>query len=544
MQLRRRLKKEGHWWSMHPRLQCSSAGADLSSQGICARFSLHCLFFSHRNQQVGIRECCGELLLPSPGRAQRRQLHDFGLKGMGLSPDPHRRRMPWTAEKECVPGVVHSSKEKMVLDGARRVDVECVNRASQTYSLEALWAAVATCEYNTFRGKNIFNCSPRRNPMYSGNGFNARSGRKGRTTRTPLASSFISVAARPQRSPRQYALRIFRGGTRCSVCRHCSPTPSVGAEVPVDACSCRFRKHPLIDAAGIAAHCWCFWYDRCTAPSSWWNGTGDENTAEQVQSDGAVRPVSVPPTPAASRETDGTGEESNDCQGNNCFLTSLPVKQPEELTTTSVTNNEKGTATTADSDSSTAVFYTTSHPLRLIVAYGCCGCCGGYQACMKWCALNMNDGQRKMNCFVMNIGCTSRGPTILLVCGDLLFYHCYFAFVLLCALHLLLCVCVPSVRGADTTDRSRRMCMRWSLVCRSCLLLPLPSVCWCCGRAVCVCVRAAVDWSVCRAWCAAYGACLAAALSSCGVPSVCVCRTSRLPCCSPCPSLCRSAPHH
>ncbi|KAF5217185.1 mucin TcMUC [Trypanosoma cruzi] len=87
----------------------------------------------------------------------------------------------------------------------------------------------------------------------------------------------------------------------------------------------------------------------------------------------------------------------------------------------------------------------------------------------------------------MNIGCTSRGPTIHVVCGDLTF-HGYFAFVLLCALHLLLCVCVPSVRGADTTDRSRRMYMRWSLVCRSCLLLPLPSVCWCCGRAVCVCV--------------------------------------------------------
>ncbi|RNC39082.1 putative mucin TcMUCII, partial [Trypanosoma cruzi] len=66
-------------------------------------------------------------------------------------------------------------------------------------------------------------------------------------------------------------------------------------------------------------------------------------------------------------------------------------------------------------------------------------------------------------------------------------FYCYFAFVLLCALHLLLCVCVPSVRGADTTDRSRRVCMRWSLVCRSCLLLPPPSVCWCCGRAVCVC---------------------------------------------------------
>ncbi|RNC55312.1 hypothetical protein TcCL_ESM07227 [Trypanosoma cruzi] len=47
---------------------------------------------------------------------------------MGISPDPHRRRMPWTAEKECVPGVVHSSKEKMVLDGAQRVGVECVDR--------------------------------------------------------------------------------------------------------------------------------------------------------------------------------------------------------------------------------------------------------------------------------------------------------------------------------------------------------------------------------------------------------------------------------
>ncbi|EKF34820.1 mucin-associated surface protein (MASP), putative [Trypanosoma cruzi marinkellei] len=45
------------------------------------------------------------------------------------------------------------------------------------------------------------------------------------------------------------------------------------------------------------------------------------------------------------------------------------------------------------------------------------------------------------------------------------------------------------------------MCMRWSLVCRSCLLLPPPSVCWCYGRAVCVCVPVAVDWNVCRAWC-------------------------------------------
>ncbi|ESS61291.1 hypothetical protein TCDM_11135 [Trypanosoma cruzi Dm28c] len=76
----------------------------------------------------------------------------LGTKGMVLSPDPHRRRMPWTAEKECVPGVVRSSKEKLVLDGARRVDVECVDCASQVYPLEALRAAVNKCECNTTTG--------------------------------------------------------------------------------------------------------------------------------------------------------------------------------------------------------------------------------------------------------------------------------------------------------------------------------------------------------------------------------------------------------
>ncbi|KAF5216115.1 hypothetical protein ECC02_011131 [Trypanosoma cruzi] len=65
---------------------------------------------------------------------------------------------------------------------------------------------------------------------------------------------------------------------------------------------------------------------------------------------------------------------------------------------------------------------------------------------------------------------------------------------------------------------------RWQLVQRvRFLLLPYVCCCWCCGRTVCVCVLVAVDWSVCRAWCAAYGACLAAALSLCGVLSVCVC---------------------
>ncbi|PWV21265.1 Mucin-associated surface protein (MASP) [Trypanosoma cruzi] len=139
-----------------------------------------------------------------------------------------------------------------------------------------------------------------------------------------------------------------------------------------------------------------------------------------------------------------------------------PKETPVEATAMKTT-----TPTTGDSDSSTAVSHTNSHPLHLIVTYACCCCCGGGQACMKWCAPNMNDGRWQLNCFCdeywLHFPWTNnpRG-----VQGSLLlFSYCYFAFVLLCALHLLLCVCVPSVRGADTTDRSRRMCMRWSLVC-------------------------------------------------------------------------------
>ncbi|KAF5217200.1 mucin TcMUC [Trypanosoma cruzi] len=156
--------------------------------------------------------------------------------------------------------------------------------------------------------------------------------------------------------------------------------------------------------------------------------------------------------------------------------------------------------------------------------------------------VTVSNNSKMTICFVINIGCISRGPTIHVVCEDLLFY-CYFAFVLLCALHLLMCVCVPSLRGADTTDRSRRMYMRWSLVCRSCLLLPVPSVCWCCGRAVCVCACCrgleCVSCVVCGVRCMP-GCC--PLLMWC---ALCVCLPHlSSPCCSPCPSLCRSAPHH
>lgn len=80
----------------------------------------------------------------------------LGSKGNRPSPDAHRRRMPWTASKEYIPGVVLQAKEKVILDGTQLVPFDHIDRASQVDPLEALKAAVATYRYNTSTGKNIF----------------------------------------------------------------------------------------------------------------------------------------------------------------------------------------------------------------------------------------------------------------------------------------------------------------------------------------------------------------------------------------------------
>lgn len=80
----------------------------------------------------------------------------LGSKGSRPSPNAHRRRMPWTASKEYVPGVVLQAKEKVILDGTQLVPLDDIDRASQVDPLEVLKAAVATYRYNTSTGKNIF----------------------------------------------------------------------------------------------------------------------------------------------------------------------------------------------------------------------------------------------------------------------------------------------------------------------------------------------------------------------------------------------------
>ncbi|KAF8277648.1 hypothetical protein TcBrA4_0110490 [Trypanosoma cruzi] len=192
---------------------------------------------------------------------------------MERSSDPHRRRMPWTAEKECVPGVVHSSKEKMVLDGARRVDVDCVDRASQVYPLEALRAAVAACEYNTSPGRTFLKRPLRQNPMYRAmgllQGVPGGDARRGRHQHRHSFHCHGSNAARAN-TPCGFS------GVKCAVPfavivphPRASMQTSLSMHVSVDC-----GHTPMIDAAGTAAHCWCFWHDCCTAPAAGGMGLG------------------------------------------------------------------------------------------------------------------------------------------------------------------------------------------------------------------------------------------------------------------------------
>ncbi|KAF5216861.1 hypothetical protein ECC02_010324 [Trypanosoma cruzi] len=121
-----------------------------------------------------------------------------------------------------------------------------------------------------------------------------------------------------------------------------------------------------------------------------------------------------------------------------------------------------------------------------------CGCCSaGGRACMKWSATNMDEGRRQLNCFCDE--CWLRFPWTNNprgVRGSLSFY-CYFAFVLLCALHLFscVCVCVRTLREGCRHDGPLSPHVHAVEPCVPLLFAsPLPSACWCCGSSVCVCV--------------------------------------------------------
>ncbi|KAF5219282.1 hypothetical protein ECC02_007706 [Trypanosoma cruzi] len=123
-------------------------------------------------------------------------------------------------------------------------------------------------------------------------------------------------------------------------------------------------------------------------------------------------------------------------------------------------------------------------------------------------------------------------------------FYCYFAFVLLCALHLL--VCVHTLREGCRHDGPLSPHVHAVEPCVPLLFASPSSICVLVLRQGCVCVCACcrglecVSCVVCGVRCMP-GCC--PLLMWCAL-CVCVCHTSRLPCCSPCPSLCRSAPDH
>ncbi|EKF98676.1 mucin TcMUCII, putative, partial [Trypanosoma cruzi] len=88
--------------------------------------------------------------------------------------------------------------------------------------------------------------------------------------------------------------------------------------------------------------------------------------------------------------------------------------------------------------------------------------------------------------FLMNIGCTSRGPTIHVVCGDhsFLLLICFLCCCVRCTSS---CVCAPSVRGADMTDRSRRMCACGGALCAAPVCFSLFHLCVGVAAGLCVC---------------------------------------------------------
>ncbi|ESS60850.1 mucin TcMUC [Trypanosoma cruzi Dm28c] len=151
-----------------------------------------------------------------------------------------------------------------------------------------------------------------------------------------------------------------------------------------------------------------------------------------------------------------------------------------------------------------------------------CCCCDGCRACMKLFALNMNDGRRQLNCF-----CDEYWPHFPWTNNS----HGVQGSFLFIIVTLLLCccarcnyslVCVHTLREGCRHDGPLSPCVLAVEPCVPLLFASPSSICLLVLRQGCVCVCVAVDWSVCCAWCAAYGACLAASLSSCGVPSVCV----------------------
>lgn len=193
----------------------------------------------------------------------------LGSKGNRPSPDAHRRRMPWTASKEYVPGVVLQAKEKVILDGTQLVEFDHIDRSSQVDPLEALKAAVAMYHYNTSTGKNIFQIASQDAFHGRGQRFYRKEWQEG------TYDKYVTLSAiefdRDDSKGTAFGYITFHGETtlRPVEIEHANvpgwcidyvkekavpfdaivpPPPSIGTEVPVDPSKYKLKAYPYYDA--------------------------------------------------------------------------------------------------------------------------------------------------------------------------------------------------------------------------------------------------------------------------------------------------------
>ncbi|KAF8301406.1 hypothetical protein TcBrA4_0051510 [Trypanosoma cruzi] len=292
---------------------------------------------------------------------------------MGRSSDPHRRRMPWMAEKECVPGVVHSSKEKMVLDGAQRVGCGLCRPCIAGDPLEHCGRPVASYEYNTFRGKNIFNWSLRRNPMYSGQWVYHEEWPEG-THDEDATSTAIHFLCHGSNAARAHTPCGFSGVACAGPFAVIVPHSRASVQDSlVDARFCRLRGTPMMMRPTPQPIAGASWHDRCTAPAAGAVGLGTRTQQTKfsqlvLAALSASRRLQLPTHTTGEHRNRRDREGIDGVSGHQFSFNITPGQATVGINDNTIHQKDKGTATTADSDSTNAAFHTNSHLLCLIFA--------------------------------------------------------------------------------------------------------------------------------------------------------------------------------
>ncbi|CUG89353.1 Hypothetical protein, putative [Bodo saltans] len=233
----------------------------------------------------------------------------LGSKGSQKSTAAHRARMPWTAAKERVAAVVLHAKDKTILDGAKLVEAEDIDRMSQVDPLDVLKTAVKTYEFNTSTGKNVFQLASQLPHHGRGQRFYRKEWTEGTYEKHVTLSSV--EFSRDGSEGTAYGYVTFHGEStlRPIVIANSEapgwhvdydaqravpydsivvPPPSIGTDVPVNPATYRLRAYPYYDAPN------------------------PEEFVEKLLKDRGVLPDPEVDPNSAAMSTPSLGDESND----------------------------------------------------------------------------------------------------------------------------------------------------------------------------------------------------------------------------------------